>query len=54
MQLTKRLIWIVLLKVAALTVLWWAFIRDQTVTVDAEAMSYVIQRTTNGEAQRDQ
>jgi cbb3-type cytochrome oxidase subunit 3 len=35
-SLVRKLAWTVLLKLLVLTAIWWAFIRDQKVTVDSE------------------
>lgn len=34
-RLVKRLAWVLVLKLVLLAGLWWAFVRDQRVTVDA-------------------
>jgi hypothetical protein len=38
-QLVKRLAWVLLVKLVLLLGLWWSFVRDQRVTVDASGMA---------------
>ncbi len=38
-RLVKRLAWVLVLKLVLLAGLWWAFVRDQRVTVDAAGMA---------------
>jgi hypothetical protein len=53
-NLAKKLTWMVLLKIAALYLLWWLFISDQKVEVTAETMSHVIENKKVGETHNDQ
>jgi len=48
-HLTRKLLIVVLLKLLVLFVIWWLFVRDQGVTVDARAMEQRIQNTKNGD-----
>lgn len=53
-HLARKLFWIVLLKLAVLFALWWAFFRGQTVTVDPAAVVSTAQQTQQGEATHGQ
>ena len=53
-HLARKLFWIVLIKLAILFVLWWAFFRRQTVTVDPSAVVGTAQQTAQGEATHGQ
>lgn len=53
-QLARKLIRIVLIKLAILFALWWVFFRGQTVTVDPAAIVSTAQQTTQGEATHGQ
>ena len=53
-HLARKLFWIVLLKLAILFVLWWAFFRGQTVTVDPAAVIGTAQQTQQGETTHGQ
>jgi hypothetical protein len=46
--LARKLIWIVLVKLAILFVLWWLFIRDQRVEVSPATMTQRMQQPTQG------
>lgn len=37
--LVKRLAWVLVIKLVLLFGLWWGFVRDQRVTVDASGMA---------------
>lgn len=37
-QIVRRLAWVMLIKLLALTLLWWHFVRPQRIEVDAEQM----------------
>jgi hypothetical protein len=37
--LVKRLAWVLVIKLLVLYGLWWGFVRDQRVTVDASGMA---------------
>jgi len=37
-MLVRRLAWVLVIKLAVLFGLWWGFVRDQRVTVDASGM----------------
>jgi hypothetical protein len=37
--LVKRLVWVLLIKLVLLFGLWWSFVRDQRVPVDASGMA---------------
>lgn len=37
--LVKRLAWVLVIKLVVLFGLWWGFVRDQRVTVDASGMA---------------
>jgi len=47
--LTHRLILIVVFKLIVLFALWWVFVRDQGVTVNATGMAQAIQSIKLGE-----
>lgn len=54
--LLRHLIFVVVIKIALITALWWAFIRDAKVVVDPSAMAAQVvtpisseQHTTSGE-----
>jgi hypothetical protein len=53
-HLARKLFWIVLLKLAILFALWWAFFRGQTVTVDPATVAGKAQQTSQGEAPHGQ
>jgi hypothetical protein len=38
-RLVKRLVWVLLIKLVLLFGLWWSFVRDQRVPVDASGMA---------------
>jgi len=38
-RLVKRLAWVLVIKLVLLYGLWWGFVRDQRVTVDAAGMA---------------
>lgn len=38
-SLVKRLAWVLVIKLVLLFGLWWGFVRDQRVTVDASGMA---------------
>ena len=44
-QLVRKLTVTILIKLVLLVALWWGFIRDQRVSVDAEAMAGAVQET---------
>lgn len=48
-NLTHKLFALVLLKLIVLFALWWAFVRDQGVMVDATRMEQAIQSIKQGE-----
>lgn len=52
--LARKLFWIVLLKLAILFALWWAFFRGQTVTVDPATVAGKAQQTSQGESPHGQ
>lgn len=41
-SLNRHLVWVVVIKVLVLTVLWWALVRDQRVSVDADAAARLL------------
>ncbi len=41
-SLNRHLVWVVVLKVLVLTALWWAVVRDQRVSVDADAAARLL------------
>ena len=53
-QLARKLFRIVLIKLAILFALWWAFFRGQAVTVDPAAVVGTAQQTQQGEAPHGQ
>ena len=53
-HLARKLFWIVLIKLAILFALWWAFFRGQTVTVDPAAVIGTAQQTQQGETTHGQ
>ena len=53
-HLARKLFWIVLIKLAILFALWWAFFRGQAVTVDPVAVIGTAQQTNKGEATHGQ
>lgn len=52
--LTKKLLWIVVIKLVVLFALWWGFIRDQRVDVDPSTMMHTTQQPTQGETRHGQ
>lgn len=46
-QLARKLILVVLIKVMLIVGLWWAFVRDQKVGVDSEAMAGALTTQTS-------
>jgi Tfp pilus assembly protein PilO len=48
-HLTRKLVIVVLLKLLVLSAIWWFFVRDQGVTVNAERMEQRIQNPKNGD-----
>ena len=53
-HLARKLFWIVLIKLAVLFALWWAFIREQRVEVDPATMAQTMQSQNKGEARHGQ
>ena len=53
-HLARKLLWIVLLKLAVLVALWWMFFRGQTLTVDPSLLIGTAQQTKQGEATNGQ
>ncbi len=53
-HLARKLFWIVLIKLAVLFALWWAFIREQRVEVDPATMAQTMQSHNKGEARHGQ
>lgn len=53
-QLARKLVWIVLIKLAVLFALWWIFVREQRVDVDPATMSPTLQQPIQGEARHGQ
>lgn len=53
-HLARKLLWIVLIKLAILFALWWAFFREQRVEVDPTTMAHTTQQPTQGEARHGQ
>ena len=46
--LARKLLWIVLVKLAVLFALWWIFIRDQRVDVSPATMTQKMEQPTQG------
>ena len=44
--LLRHLVVVVLIKLALITALWWAFIRDARVSVDSSTMAAQVSRST--------
>jgi len=53
-HLARKLLWIVLIKLAVLFALWWVFIREQRVEVDPATMAQTMQSQNKGEARHGQ
>lgn len=49
-QIVRRLAWVLVLKLLALTLLWWHFVRPQQVEVDAERMQSRVSGTSSASA----